>query len=590
MSHTIRTTVFLGIFLVTGAAAAQPGTPTTDENPVGAGNANNPSIATPAVPMVQQAPVPLPIAEPQKPIKKRTIESIGLDTQGTTQGGYGETGESAAAERDWGFKCKGFFRGPMRVGIDNSGTLTPGKLQFHAPPVVPDGNYTRWMYTGISPGPWAELLFQYGNQQVMMTTSIASYNITTGGYRELQDQLGIDRAFLTLKFPEALGNLGGMAWDVGVFQNAYGAMGKYNAGQYDTYLIGRTRIAGATATADIEINDNLKLVLEAGGGFKMDQQYQTYSTNSSGQLQVDTYFLPWAPNPGDKVQVGTTMLAHGHAGLVIDGIWTATAHYIGSFVRDARYNVASQGGGNATTPGLTPDASIQVFGADLKLDGGWLGEGYIGYSRLEAKNAGAVADTIEVLHSQGGSFLSHNYFDDGNGSIDSVGFQYTFSVAAFLMRPRPFYGQAADFTARVFGMYNRVSNTTSSGADGANIPFGSANMSKLKYGTELTYSFSPMVAVAFRGDVVNPNLSDSGQTFKVFTPKIMFRSEFVTHELVTLQFSYYDYGASYTDKTKSEAIMPWPYGKYGTLNTAAYNTSTSPIDKYVVTLHANMWW
>jgi hypothetical protein len=117
---------------------------------------------------------------------------------------------------------------------------------------VPDGNYTRWMYTNISPGPWAELLFQYGNQRVMMTTSIASYNITSGGWRELQDQLGIDRAFLTLKFPEALGNAGGMAWDVGIFSNRYGAMGKYDAGEYETYIIGRTRFAGATATADME--------------------------------------------------------------------------------------------------------------------------------------------------------------------------------------------------------------------------------------------------------------------------------------------------------------------------------------------------
>jgi hypothetical protein len=140
--------------------------------------------------------------------KKRSIESAGLNTQTTTIGGGADLGDSTS-EKDWGFKFKGFFRAPMRLGIDTSGrmgpsgstSLTANSLQFHAPPVVPDGNYTRWSYTNISPGPWAELLFQYGNQRVMMTTSIASYNITSGGWRELQDQLGIDRAFLTLKFP-----------------------------------------------------------------------------------------------------------------------------------------------------------------------------------------------------------------------------------------------------------------------------------------------------------------------------------------------------------------------------------------------------
>jgi hypothetical protein len=531
---------------------------------------------------------------PGKPAKKNNVATIGLDTQGTTHGSGNAASELPSSERDWGFRFKGYFRAPMRLGIDNSGALTPGQMQFHAPPIVPDGNYTRWMYTNNIPGPWAEMLFQYGNQQVMMTTSIASYNITSGGWRELQDQLGIDRAFLTLKFPEALGNLGGMSWDVGIFHNAYGAMGKYNAGEYETYLIGRTRIAGATATADVELGDSTKLVLEGGAGAKVDQQYQTYTTttdaNGTATTRADTNYPSWAPYPGDKTQVGTTVLAHGHAGLVLDNRWTLMGHYIGAFARDARYNVGSQGGGNAKVPGLTPNGSIQVVGLDLKLDGGWMGEGYLGYSRLEAKNALTVSDAIEVLHSQGGWQLAHNYFTDGNGSIDSIAGQYTFSVASFLMRPRPFWGQAADVTVRVFGMYNRVSNTTAVGSDGVTIPLGSANMSKLKYGTELTYSFLPTMAVAVRGDIVNPNLSDSGQSFKVITPKLIFRSEFVTHETIVLQFSYYDYGASYTDKDKSSAIMPWPFGTYGTLNSSRYGTDSSLVDKYVVTLYASMWW
>jgi hypothetical protein len=571
-------------------------------------------VAVPAPPPPADSEAEVAPAAQQK--KAKTIDSAGLSSQSLTFSGGTESSETTTSEKDWGFKFKGYFRGPMRLGIDNSGTLTPGQLQFHAPPVVPDGNYTRWMFTGVAPGPWAELFFQYGNQRVMMTTSIASYNITSGGWRELQDQLGIDRAFLTLKFPEALGNLGGMAWDVGVFSNFYGAFGKYDGGEYQTYLFGRTRIAGATATADMEINDDMKLLVEAGFGAKVDQQYQQYeqgTTNTYNQnpCTADSagsacYNYPsWQPFPGNKVQEGTNMLAHLHAGLVINGIWTVTAHYLNSFVRDARWNVATTGGtgtGDAASgvpdtavapkPAVPNSASIQVWGADVRLNGGWMGDGYIGYSHIKAHNALAVADSIEVLHSQGGWQLAQNYFADGNGSVDTVAGQYTFSLAAFMMRPRPFWGQAADLSLTVFGMYNKVSGTDAAGADNVTIPAGSANMSKLKYGGDLIYSFLPMMAVGFRADLVNPNMSDSNQSFQVFTPKLIFRSEFVTHEMIVLQGSFYNYGSSYSNPNKVEAIMPWPYGRYGTLDIAALRApgSNPQPDKYVISLAASMWW
>lgn len=520
-----------------------------------------------------------------QPRKKRTIGSAGMNTQSTTIGGATDLGDSTA-EKDWRFKFKGFFRAPMRLGIDASGSLAPGEMQYHAPPVVPDGNYTRWMYTNLNPGPWAELLFQYGNQQVMMTTSIASYNITTGGWRELQDQLGIDRAFLTLKFPEALGDLGGMAFDVGIFQNAYGAAGKYDAGEYETYIIGRTRMAGVTATADMEVADDVKLIFEGGGGAKVDQQPQRY--DSAGKPTYD--YPTWMPYPGDQIQQGTNILLHGHAGVVLQGIWTLQAHYIGSFVKDKRWNVGTSGG----TPTLADQmyvpgyGYIQVAGADLKLNGGWLGDGYIGYSYLKTKNAYVVNDSIEVLHSQGGWQLAHNFFPslaDSNGSIHTIGGQYTFSLAGFMMRPRPFWGQAADIIIRPYGMLNFVRTSAANGG----------NITKLKFGLDFTYSFMPMMAAGFRFDTVNPKMSDSTQTFRVLSPRLTFRSEFVTHEAIVLQYSYYFYNSSYTDPGRSGGVMPWPYGQYGTLNIDnGYDSSGSGLnmqpDKHVVSLWAQMWW
>jgi hypothetical protein len=584
MLRLIRKIAISGTLLLAGVAWAQNSTPVKDD-PVKAADTTIPDKEPTPTPPV--APVTVePEATTTSPIdpvkiakRARYVGAIGLDTQGVTVGGIGS--ETTSSAKDWGFKFKGFFRGPMRLGIDGSGTLTPGKLQLHAPPVTPDSNYIGWTYTNLNPGPWAELLFQYGTQTVMMTTSIASYNITTGGWRELQDQLGIDRAFLTLKFPEALGAIGGMVWDVGIFSNFYGAMGKYNAGQYETYLIGRTNLAGATATADISLNNDLTLIIEAGAGAKTDQQYQTYQYDNSLKKYVPTVDYPsWQPYSGDKVQVGTTVLAHAHAGIIVRGMLTGTIHYINTFVRDARWNVGSTGGLPA---GTNPEekfgeGSIQVAGADLRLDSEWLGEGYLGYSMVKSHNAYTVANSIELLHSQGGWQLARNFFpDDGNGTIHSISFQYTFSVAAFARHPIPFDGQSADLTIRPFLMYNKVTNTVS----------GRYDMSKLKYGIDAIYSFMPIMAIGLRADVVNPKMSDSHRTFYILAPRLIFRSEFLTREMVILQYSRYFYNSAYTDPSTAAGVMPWPYGTGGTLDTSKLGYTP---DKDVISLSACMWW
>ncbi len=615
MLRSIQSTAFLGTILLTGAAMAQPNAP-APTTPASAESPANPPAAAPApAAKAEEAPAPAPVAVPAPPppeaqpvvqapkAKKRTVAGAGLDSQSLTySSGNTEAVESTTSDKDWGFKFKGYFRGPMRVGITEAGYLnsatgstapgyTPSTLQFHAPPVTPDSNYTRWDFTGISPGPWAELFFQYGNQRVMMTTSIASYNITSGGWRELQDQLGIDRAFLTLKFPEALGNLGGMAWDVGVFSNFYGALGKYDGGEYQTYLFGRTRLAGATGTADLELNDDWKLVVEGGFGAKMDQMYQMYGPTSAAPTlaaNAPRYEYPsWVPYPGQDVQNGTNLLAHIHVGFVYDSVWTFTGHYINSFVRDNRWNVASTGGTSLRpaydkAPG---SASIQVMGGDVRWAGGWI-DAYAGYSYLKGHNVGAVSDSIEVLHSQGGWQLAQNYFQDlkdpnhigdGDGNIHSVAGQATFSLAGFMMRPRPFWGQGTDVNVTLFGMYNKITGTH----------YTDTNLSKLKYGADIIYSFMPMMAVATRLDAVNPDMGDSTQSFYALSPRLVFRSEFVTHEMVTLQYSRYFYGSAYKDPSRVDDVMPWPFGANGTYDIRVLGGHP---DENVVTLSASMWW
>ena len=493
--------------------------------------------------------------------KRRGVTSLlGLSPQTTAVAGP-SAGPPAMPEvltSSWGFRFHGFFRGPMRLSMDSE----PGRgLQFHAPPVTPDLNYTTWSFTNNNPGPWAELLFQYGNNRATMTLAIASYNITAGSWSELQDQLGIDRAFLTLNFPEALGDAGMMVWTVGVFGDRYGAMGKYDGGAYDTYMIGRTRIAGATGTFDFDLSDRFRLIAEGGGGAKMDVQ----------QWRTEPY-PSWQPFPG-HAQMGTTVLTHAHVGAVLAQMLALTGHYMQTWTNDALRTDTN------TLTYAARDGRMRILGVDLRLDGGWLGDGYLGFSSIKTANVGVLSDTVEVIHSQGGWQYQANYSGShGDSTVNSIGFQYTFSLAAFMLRPQAWWGQGADLTIQVFGMYNSITGIAAE--DQAAITLQGKH--KLKLGTQWLYTPLAFFSAGVRFDGVQPNLDDATHSFWVVSPRLVFHTEFVTREQVVIQYQYYSYGSWYTKDPLGS--LPYPYGQTGNLW-----IPTQP-DRHTFTIAASMWW
>ena len=538
--------------------------------------ANDDETSPVAVPAAGVTATEAAAASPQ-PKRRGNTTQLGLSPQTTVVAGP-STGPSAQPEAltsTWGFRFHGFLRGPMRLSLDSE---SGRGIQFHAPPVTPDSNYTTWSFTNNNPGPWGEMLFQYGNNRVTMTMAIASYNITSGGWRELQDQLGIDRAFVTLNFPDALGDVGMMVWNVGVFGDRYGAMGKYDGGAYDTYMIGRTRIAGATGTFNFDLADNFRLIAEGGGGAKMDVQQWTQPPYPS-----------WQPFPG-HAQMGTTMLAHGHVGGVFAQVLTVTGHFMYTWTADAmRTDLndpnSAQKPMDYASPGLlyaAKDGRMRILGVDLRLDGGWLGDGYLGFSSIKADNVGVLSDTIEVIHSQGGWQYQSNYTggisSHGDSTVNSIGFQYTFSLAAFLLRPQEWWGQGPDLTLQVFGMYNRISGLASTDEQTTAL----LGKSKLKLGTQLLYAPLTFVSGGLRFDSVQPNMDDRTHDFWVVSPRLIFRTAFVTREQVMIQYQYYAYGSWYFNSPT--ASLPFPYGQSGSL--------WVPLrpDNHTFTVAASMWW
>jgi len=549
------------LLALTGTVVAQAGSPAADDDE-GEADASSPQ---------------------PKPRGKAT--QLGLSPQLTTVGGAsaGPPAMPEALTLAWGFRFHGFFRAPMRLSMDSE----PGRgLQFHAPPVTPDSNYTTWSFTNNNPGPWGEMIFQYGNSRATATMAIASYNITAGNWRELQDQFGIDRAFLTLTFPDAFGDAGMMVWNVGVFGDRYGAMGKYDGGVYDTYMIGRSRIAGATGIFDFDFGDSFRLIAEGGGGAKMDvQQWSkgsdciTTPANSASSTNSTTSctYPSWQPYPG-YAQMGNTMLAHAHLGGVIANKWTITLHGMYAWTKDAMRTDMNLKGPDIPT--AARDGSMTILGADLRLDGGWMGDGYLGYSHIRAINVGVLADTVEVLHSEGGWQYAANYTGKtvADGTLDSLGFQYTFSLAAFLTRPQLWWGEGADFTIQIFGMLNMISGLNA--LDEAAMK--DQGKRKLKWGTQWLYSPLPFLSGGLRFDLVQPNLDDRTHSFWVLSPRLVFRTEFVTREQITVQYQYYSYGSWYTNTPV--ASLPNPYGQGGNLW-----TPLKP-DKHTFTIAASVLW
>jgi hypothetical protein len=410
--------------------------------------------------------------------------------------------------------------------------------KIHAPPFVPDGTFTDWRYTNNVPGPWVELRFSYGNTRVTGNVLVAAYNITDGGYRNLQAQLGINQAFVTIDGADILpDNRGGLVWNVGVFQNAYGAAGRYDAGKYETYLLGRTHVAGETLTLFYNFSPDFTLTLEHGIGAKLEAPPLV-----SGLPQPNPPFFPYA----GPVQQGTQLLNHLHLMATIGGQLQIGAHYITTWTDDARLM------GEV-------DGRITVAGIDAKLIDNQFGDAYIGFSHVSSETPLRVGEGLELLHSISGWNLRDNFFGQmtsGTGTIDSVLIQYIVSLARIMRYPEPFWGQGPDVVLGIFGMYNHVSSEDPAFDTALGLAASPIGKNKLKWGAEATYTPLGFLGLGVRFDRVQPDLDDNTVAFSAISPRILLRSEFVTHEQVLLQFTHYFYGENVSPSWPAEGLAP----------------------------------
>jgi hypothetical protein len=530
-----------------GKTAAPPNAPAPSSQPAPTPAAKADAVAT--VNMGGNAAAP----------KQRTL----LGASPTSRGGA----ESSEASKEWKTDFHGYFRVPFRVGIGHrpginhtvpepgsqseteNGDIAPGQsaTTLHAP-IIPDGQYLSWQSTSHNRSDWAEMFFGIGNSWAKATIGLQGYNFTDASFNDPTNQYGIGQAFVTLTPDLGYENLR-IALKVGAYQDKYGAAGRYDAGEYDTYLFGRTHVIGETLRAEYDLNEAWTLWVEEGLGGKR-------------------------PDPSSFNNSRFTMLAHGHVGLTSGRDMQFSAHMLYSWAQeeDRPYDISKEGTGYANSVVDYPDGKMWTAGADMRFELGKWGYFYGGYSHIGAKNALVVGRALEVLHASGGGEYQlgvvDNYFGPGctaaaapgmertsalsafptgcsagTGSVDSVLAQYDFSLTNFLQMNEEggqrFWGEGSDLRVILYGMLNKVksdyrpTDPTVWGPTDGNL--------KVKYGTDIQWHATPSVTAAVRLDRLQPNSEIPEQSFSILSPRVVFTSNWVTREQLTFQYSRYLY-------------------------------------------------
>ena len=146
--------------------------------------------------------------------------------------------------------------------------------------------------------------------------------------------------------------------------------------------------------------------------------------------------------------------------------------------------------------------------------------------------------------------------------MTAIGAEYNLSWSKLLYHPEPFWGEGADLVTSVFSNAAFTHDTDDPFTDGKKM---------FKAGAEVTYRFFPWLGVSGRYDHVIPNSNDKEETFDVISPKLLFRSSWLTHEQVTLSYTRWFYG----ENTHAEAPLEFP---------------REELDNQMFALHFGMWW
>ena len=465
----------------------------------------------------------------------------------------------------WAMTLKGSFRVPIRIGFGRRNDGRDG-VEPHALPRVVGLGSGDWNYLGLAPNASASLALIIGNPLVTANIIYSTSHLTDPGYVVVND-MGIDQAYLALKFPDAFGRAGGISVMAGIFSERFGMSGPYgkSSGYYSTYLFGRTHSAGESLTANFDVSEKIEIVLEHGIGAKTevvpfitkDQEDFNASGAPTGNWLIGGPQAQNCPPPGSIVTApppcgrwvvyesddfqgqgpqpyGSNFINHAHAGLIYDDKLKFSAHYLKSWSPND----------NALSPDA-PESYLQVVGGDVHLDGE-IGNAYVGYSHVDADELYPLADGVQLLHSGTGRSFKLNYFgekeritgDTGrndSGTVDTVLTQFHLRAADFL--DDPFGGRDLNFG--LYGMWNHVESVKTNQTNPLD---RNIKDDKLKFGLDVDFQTLKFMSIGSRFDRVIPRLADQDDAYTAISPRLSFYTQRKTKEQVILQYTHYFLG------------------------------------------------
>jgi hypothetical protein len=406
------------------------------------------------------------------------------------------------------FALHGYFRAPMRITRvpRADGSTRPGEGEYNIrTPYLVDDDYFRsgFAYTPVNESDWAELYLSVGNDKVTATVQLQGTLYSDAARPIIDRQPGVSQGWLTYRtklgfipfFDEAR-----LRVKAGAFWERFGHMPKY-----DTYIFSRIHQMGENVRVELE-KDDWTFWLQHG---------------------IGTHLEDIAANQG------LTLLHYATLG----ASWARTIE-LGGYAFDA------------TAKDKKPlkeitDASMSIFGVDLRADTHVAGRFYGATSYIKADKATYQAPAIEVMHSFGGRQITENYLgtqssENGTGSLWNVGFQYDLSLADTYKgwtghgSPLPWNG---DVTASLFGLYSFVQSQQKSPDPLINRDDRKA----FKWGADAGYRITEWMATSLRYDRVVLDVDDSANSFRILSPRLSFFTSFLTREMIYIQYSRYMY-------------------------------------------------
>jgi hypothetical protein len=184
-----------------------------------------------------------------------------------------------------------------------------------------------------------------------------------------------------------------------------------------------------------------------------------------------------------------------------------------------------------------------------------VGHAWLAASRINVKNGWALPGIVEVMHSPGAAGIANNYLgygelgSTGSGALSNVAALYENSLRALQGAPD---GSIPDLGLSVFGMLVHARRDLQPEATTA------ADLTQLKWGSDLTLKLFPWLALMLRYDSVDLDTSTDGRAFRVVTPRVTFTSHALSTESIWLQYSRYFYDSDVVLETSASQPYPNP--------------------------------